>query len=157
MTAANRPDAQARDDGFTLIELMVVVLIIAILLAIAVPTFLGARQRANDRAAQSNLRNANTNALVFYTDHQTFTNDPAVMRDLDASLAYTSTLLDVDMNRIYLATADTFSPGDTLYLAAKSKNGPCFWIRTVGDKNLPRFAENDCSGTPALAAFGDSW
>ena len=46
------------DEGFTLIELMVVVLIIAILIAIAIPTFLGARQRAQDRAAQSSLRNA---------------------------------------------------------------------------------------------------
>ena len=49
---------RSSDDGFTLIELMVVVLIIAILLAIAVPTYLGARSRANDRAVQSNLRNA---------------------------------------------------------------------------------------------------
>ncbi|MFM7616128.1 MAG: prepilin-type N-terminal cleavage/methylation domain-containing protein, partial [Actinomycetes bacterium] len=46
------------EQGFTLIELMVVVLIIAILIAIAIPTFLGARQRAQDRAAQSSLRNA---------------------------------------------------------------------------------------------------
>ncbi|MDE3206718.1 MAG: prepilin-type N-terminal cleavage/methylation domain-containing protein, partial [Acidobacteriota bacterium] len=41
------------EEGFTLIELMVVVLIIAILLAIAIPTFLGARNGANARAAQS--------------------------------------------------------------------------------------------------------
>lgn len=63
-----------RDDkGFTLIELMVVVLIIAILIAIAIPTFLGLRKRAQDRAAQSDLRNALTAAKAFYTDHDTFT------------------------------------------------------------------------------------
>lgn len=55
-----------RDEGFTLVELMVVVLIIAILIAIAIPTFLGARERAQDRAVQSDLRNALTAAKVYY-------------------------------------------------------------------------------------------
>src|SRR3954471_4074746 len=57
------------EEGFTLIELMVVVLIIAILIAIAIPTFLGARQRANNRAAQSSLRNALTAAHIIFTDN----------------------------------------------------------------------------------------
>jgi type IV pilus assembly protein PilA len=55
-------------DGFTLIELMVVVLIIAILIAIAIPTFLGAQDRARDRGAQSDLRNAITAAKTIATD-----------------------------------------------------------------------------------------
>ena len=61
----------SRDNGFTLVELMVVVLIIAILIAIAIPTFLGARVRSQDRAAQSNLRNALTAAKVYYADGDT--------------------------------------------------------------------------------------
>ena len=61
-----------KEEGFTLVELMVVVLIIAILIAIAIPTFLGARERAQDRAAQSNLRNALTAQKVYYTDSEAF-------------------------------------------------------------------------------------
>jgi type IV pilus assembly protein PilA len=72
-----------REDGFTLVELMVVVLIIAILIAIAIPTFLGARVRAQDRSAQSNLRNALTAAKVYYADADT--QDYAfAIADLDA-------------------------------------------------------------------------
>ena len=57
------------DAGFTLIELMVVLLILAILLAIAIPTFLGVTGGANDRAAQSNLNTALTTAKTAETQN----------------------------------------------------------------------------------------
>jgi type IV pilus assembly protein PilA len=57
---------EAAEAGFTLIELMVVLLIMAILLAIAIPTFLGVTNTAGDRAAQSNLTNALTEAKALY-------------------------------------------------------------------------------------------
>ncbi len=69
------------EEGFTLVELMVVVLIIAILVAIAIPTFLGARESAQDRAAQSDLRNSLTAEKVHYVDNENYT---AVQADLTA-------------------------------------------------------------------------
>ena len=69
MLSTLRSRVRNEDDGFTLIELMVVVLIIAILIAIAIPTFLGAQDRARDRGAQSDLRNAVTAAKTIATDN----------------------------------------------------------------------------------------
>ena len=63
---AVRDGEEAADAGFTLIELMVVLLILAILLAIAIPTFLGVTGSANNRAAQSNLNTALTSAKGIY-------------------------------------------------------------------------------------------
>jgi type IV pilus assembly protein PilA len=60
------------EDGFTLIELMVVVMILAILIVIGMPTFLGVRTRFQDRAAQTDLRNVVLAARILYTDNATF-------------------------------------------------------------------------------------
>jgi len=74
------------DRGFTLIELMIVVLIVAILIAIAIPTFLGQRKSAEDAAAKSSLKNALTTEKAYFAGAEAFTDDLDLLSDIEPSL-----------------------------------------------------------------------
>lgn len=127
MLQALRNRMRDREGGFTLIELMVVVLIIAILLAIAIPTFLGARERAQDRAAQSDLRNALTAGKVLYTDTESYDVTVAQLDGVEPSLDFVESVAaaDVDTDTVgYVHAAD----GSDVVFVTESEAGDFFCI-----------------------------
>ena len=118
---------QENEEGFTLIELMVVVLIIAILLAIAIPTFLGARNRANDRAAQSSLRNGLTAAKVIFTDEQDYTKATVASLALEEPAITFQAASSTGPKVVSVQSPPAVAA--LWHAAAFSKSGTCFRIK----------------------------
>ena len=132
-------DRLKRDEGFTLIELMVVVLIIAILIAIAIPTFLGARARAQDRAAQSSARNIVTAAKAIFTDNEDY--DEATEAALDSAEPAIESVAagtdSTDPNMVSVDGGPVADPDDReFYAAVLSASGSCWMVRDAVSPGL---------------------
>ncbi len=150
-----------REEGFTLVELMVVVLIIAILIAIAIPTFLGARQRAQDRAAQSNLRNALTAEKVYYTDEEYYatSGDAVFLKAIEPSLDFAAAVSPTDPTVIDVDVCDV-TAGDQAAVAVSSQSasGTVFTLLDISTgTNAGTYYTSGTSATACTNAPGGAW
>lgn len=154
MPAQRRRD---EDDGFTLIELMVVVLIIAILIAIAIPSFMGARARAQDRQAQANLRNALTAQKTYYTDALTFSSDGATLAQVQGYLQWRNAA-PADARDSEVAVADVGTGnGARVWMESKSASGQEYCIAELADQGTFFKDGAGCFADPTVVPLATSW
>lgn len=162
-------DRLNRDEGFTLIELMVVVLIIAILIAIAIPTFLGARTRAQDRAAQSSLRNTVTAAKALFTDNEDYAAATvAALTAGEPSLSFVAagvaSTASTEVSSASVVTAPA-TKAEEFYGAVMSNSGTCWLVRDAVDPASnpgtgwakDTDASGACTGTRASGIADATW
>ncbi len=109
--------------GFTLIELMIVIAIIGILAAIAIPNFVQYRKRAYNSAAKSDVKNAYTAAQAYFTDY------PA------GSITDTNTLIGAGFrgtDNVDLSITG-FTPGDLAISTRHQRGDKTYAVNSEGD------------------------
>jgi prepilin-type N-terminal cleavage/methylation domain-containing protein len=144
--------------GFTLIEVVTTCLIIGILLGMVLPTMLAARHRAEDRAAQVDLRNAVASARIWFTDRRSYSGftagEDGTAEYLQPSLTWLSPGDPGGAEGIPILVAT----GHDLLLVRRSDSGLHFCISDGGDEpGFHRGKALDFEDVDTLAECAGGW
>src|SRR5439155_5563101 len=117
-----RERIHSEEKGYTLIELLVVILIIGILAAIALPSFLAQRGKAQDSEAKSAVRNAQTAIETFFSDNQTYVGaTPAILQGIEPALNNANALATSGLLvNTYTVSVTSRSSDATVYSIARA-------------------------------------
>ncbi|MFP5327301.1 MAG: DUF2510 domain-containing protein [Acidimicrobiia bacterium] len=118
---------------------VVVLFVGAILAAIAIPTFLGAQERARDRSAQGDLRNALAAAKIVLADEGSYPETSQPLADVDRSLSFTDSAGPTEAGVVAYNRE-----GGEIFLATRSEGGDCFYIADNG--TATGFAADEACG-----------
>ncbi len=134
-------DDRSADAGFTLIELMITLLVMAILLAIAVPVFLGVRAGAQDKSAQSDLVNAAIDAKTYYAQNGSFgqvASQVSVLQDNEPELHFS--LFPITASPPHQIEAVVFpTDNNIMILVGESLTQRCWYVEINEETQMSAF------------------
>jgi len=153
-------DRSRSQDGWSMIEVVITILVIALVAAYAIPKLLGPRDAANDGGAKTTLRDAQTAAEVYYAQHQNYADFEDHLADLEPSITLSptdpgDTPAGANADPKVIAVAVDGDDEDIEFCAA-SKSGNVYCLYLHARDRTEYYSHKLKPGAPAPSTMADA-